>query len=129
MSTEMVKSRVSESHDDKIEFFESSFRLEILDPIKEGLSIIWRVSIAVGGKEHDKGSLVMKKLFGIDVSDIHDRGSKSNIFDIGLELVGKLLGHTRGSAVVNRKKASANDSLFAIRHWLLNWGFIEKKYL
>ncbi len=64
-----------------------------MDPVKESLSIVWRIAVAVSREEHKNGSFVMEKLFRISVADVNDGSSKADVFEVGLEFVGELLGH------------------------------------
>ena len=52
----------------------------------------------------------------ISVADVNNGSCKSNIFELGLELVGKLFGHAGGCAVVYGDQAAADDGLGG-GHW------------
>ena len=98
----MLKSGVSESHDDKTKFLECAFGLKVLDPVQKVLPIVRGIAVAISWQEHDNGALKVEEIFNTDVTYIHDRGGESDFLDNGLELIGILFGHAWGSGVINR---------------------------
>ncbi len=116
MTAEMFKTWVAESHHDETEICEWNLRFKVLDPVQKTLPIIWRVAIAIRREKHNNGAFVMEKLFTISVADVDNRSCKSDIFKLGLELVGELFGHAGGCAVVYGDQAAADDG-FGGGHW------------
>jgi hypothetical protein len=51
----------------------------------------------------------MEKLLTISVADVDNGSCKSDIFKLGLELIGELFRHAGGCAVVYWDQAAADD--------------------